>query len=263
MAESKKIMQGAPTWMVTFADLMALLLTMFVMLLSFAEMDVKKYEQLAGNMHEAFGIQYLKKLAGIVEIDGGPVGVAPKQAVPKVMLDLKIDDVIGDKAPEKIDPVTPPAGETLFGSVEKAMADEIAKSLANVEERQGEVIVRFPEKVAFPSGTEIMTTEFLVALNNLAVVLQRTKGDIIVAGHTDDRPIHTDVFRSNWDLSTARANSVIHFLLENPNIAPGRLAAMGYADSRPLIANDSDANRAINRRVEIIIRKTAQPSSVE
>ncbi len=256
MAEGKKILQGAPTWMVTFADLMALLLTLFVMLLSFAEMDVKRYEQLAGNMSEAFGIQYLKKLAGIIESDGGPVGVAPRETTPKVVLDLKIDDVIGDKEPEKNDQETPPVDESLMDSVEKAIADEIANSLAKVEEREGEVIVRFPERVAFPSGTGTLTTEFLVALNNLTAVLEGTKGDIIIAGHTDDRPIHTDMFRSNWDLSTARANSVIHFLLENTNIDPGRLVAMGYADSRPLVANDSEANRAINRRVEVIIRKS-------
>ena len=247
--------------MVTFADLMALLLTMFVMMLSFAELDAKRYEQIAGAMNEAFGLQYLKKLAGIIEPDGGPAGVAPRQTVPKVLLDLKVDDVIGNQPPEIVDPNAPLARESLMKTVEKAMAEEISRSLADVEERDGEVVVRFPEKIAFPSGAETLTTEFLVALNNLTAVLEGTNGDIIIAGHTDDRPIQTQVFRSNWDLSTARANSVIHFLLEHTSIDPNRLAAMGYADSRPLAPNDTDINRAINRRVEIIIRKASAASS--
>ena len=262
MSGAKKI-QGAPTWMVTFADLMALLLTMFVLLLSFADMDVKKYQQIAGVMSESFGLQYIKKLAGVIESDGGPVGIAPKHTVPKVVQDLKFGDEIGEQPPDTINPEASLAGPTLMKSVQQAMAAEIARSLANVEERDGEVVVRFPEKIAFPSGKETLTTEFLVALNNLAIVLESAKGDIIIAGHTDNRPIHTDVFRSNWDLSTARANSVIHFLLENTGIDPGRLAAMGYGDSRPLVSNDTDDDRAINRRVEIIIRKDLRPLPAE
>ncbi len=261
MAGGKKILPGAPTWMVTFADLMALLLTMFVMLLSFADMDAKKYQQLAGNMSQAFGIQYLKNLAGIIESDGGPVGIAPRQTVPKVVLDLKVGDMITDQPPQT--PAPPPADESLMASVKQAMAREIAKSMAKVEERKGEVVVRFPEKVAFPSGAETLTEDFIATLKNLAPVLEKTKGDIIIAGHTDDRPIKTPLFRSNWDLSTARANSVIQFLLQNTSIDPGRLASMGYGDSRPLVANDSAANRAINRRVEIIIRKDGRRPSPE
>jgi len=244
---------GAPMWMVTFADLMALLLTMFVLLLSFAEMNVQRYQQIAGNMRGAFGLQYIKKLAGIIEDDGGPLGKAAKVNVPRVVQELRVGDKIGDRPVE-----TPEAApeETLAQSLEKAMHEEISQAMAKVEEREGEVVVRFPEKIAFPSGAETLTTEFLVALNNLSSVISKTEGDIIIAGHTDDRPISTARFRSNWDLSAARANSVIHYLLEFTDIAPSRLAAMGYADSRPLVANDTDENRAINRRVEIIIRKS-------
>jgi len=251
---------GAPVWMVTFADLMSLLLTLFVMMLTFAQMDAEKYQQLAGSMKNAFGVQYIKKLAGVIETDGGAAGVALKNAIPKAVVDLQIGDVITDQSPEPAKPKTPPVKKNLLKSVTTAMAEEISKSLAKVEERHGEVIVRFPEKVAFPSGRNSLTPEFLVALNNLAAVLEKTKGDIIIAGHTDNRPIHTDQFRSNWDLSTARANSVVHFLLKHTSIDPKRLATMGFADSRPLVANDSESNRAINRRVEIIIRKPNQPS---
>jgi len=252
---------GAPAWMVTFADLMSLLLTLFVLLLTFAKMDAEKYQQIAGNMREAFGIQYFKKLAGIVEEEGGLAGIAARSKVPRVVQELKVDDVAGETPVD--DEVEIETEENLGEAVKEVIAEQIAQSMANVEVRADEVVVRFPAKIAFPSGEEILTTEFLVALNNLAVVIAKTEGEIIIAGHTDDHPISTERFRSNWDLSTARANSVIHYLLELTTIDPARLSAMGYADSRPLRPNDSEENRAANRRVEIIIRKKPPPAEPE
>ncbi len=251
----KKPPAGAPVWMTTFADLMSLLLTLFVLMLTFAKMDVEKYQQLAGSMKNAFGVQYIKKLAGIIEEDGGPAGISVKSKVPKVVMELQIDDTLGEQDVAVEKPEVPV--DNLAENVTQAMAEQISKSMANVEEREGEVIVRFPGKFAFPSGTESLTSEFLIALNNLAVVIKESEGEIIIAGHTDDRPIKTDRFRSNWDLSTARANSVVQYLLEFTDVDQSRLATMGYADSRPLAANDSEENRALNRRVEVIFRKVA------
>jgi len=251
----KKPPAGAPVWMTTFADLMSLLLTLFVLMLTFAKMDVEKYQQLAGSMKNAFGVQYIKKLAGIIEEDGGPAGISVKSKVPKVVVELQIDDTIGKQDVAVVKPEEPV--DNLAANVTQAIAEQISKSVANVEEREGEVIVRFPGKFAFPSGTESLTSEFLIALNNLAAVIKKSKGEIIIAGHTDDRPIKTDRFRSNWDLSTARANSVVQYLLEFTDVDQSRLATMGYADSRPLAANDTEENRALNRRVEVIFRKAA------
>ncbi len=251
----KKPPAGAPVWMTTFADLMSLLLTLFVLMLTFAKMDVEKYQQLAGSMKNAFGVQYIKRLAGIIEEDGGPAGISVKSKVPKVVVELQIDDTIGKQDVAVVKPDEPV--DNLAANVTQAIAEQISKSMANVEEREGEVIVRFPGKFAFPSGTESLTSEFLIALNNLAAVIKKSKGEIIIAGHTDDRPIKTDRFRSNWDLSTARANSVVQYLLEFTDVDQSRLATMGYADSRPLAANDTEENRALNRRVEVIFRKAA------
>ncbi len=251
----KKPPAGAPVWMTTFADLMSLLLTLFVLMLTFAKMDVEKYQQLAGSMKNAFGVQYIKKLAGIIEEDGGPAGISIKSKVPKVVVELQIDDTMGEQNVAVVKSAEPV--DNLAANVSQAIAEQISKSMANVEEREGEVIVRFPGTFAFPSGTESLTSEFLIALNNLAVVIKGSKGEIIIAGHTDDRPIKTDRFRSNWDLSTARANSVVQYLLEFTDVDRSRLATMGYADSRPLAPNDTEENRALNRRVEVIFRKAA------
>jgi len=82
-----------------------------------------------------------------------------------------------------------------------------------------------------------------------------TPGGVVVAGHTDNVPIHTARFRSNWELSSGRAVSVVHSLLKNPEIDPSRVTIEGYADSRPLVPNDTAENRAVNRRVEMVLER--------
>ena len=248
--------RGNPKWIVTFADLMSLLLTLFVMMLTFSQLDLQKYRELAGSMKDAFGVQYLVRLAGFIEQGGGPAGIALKNQTPKLVDDLEADDIVGEHEKNREAATSP---DELAASVKQVMAEQISRATANVEVREGEVIVRFPGRFAFPSGGESLTFEFLVALKNLIPVLEAAEGEVVVAGHTDDRPISTERFRSNWDLSTARANSVVHYMLRHSAIDSSRLAVMGYADSRPLAANDGPEGRARNRRVEIIIRKTAPP----
>jgi chemotaxis protein MotB len=241
---SKKARAGAPTWMVTFADMMSLLLALFVLLLSFAEMDVIRYKQMAGAMREAFGVHKETRLAGVVEIDGSPHKDHARVVLP----------VPQPEASERPGREDPEPGE-LTEPVREAMANEIARALIDVEESEGDVVIRLQDRAAFGSGSEALTDTFLPTLEKLGEILADTEGDILVAGHTDDVPISAGRFRSNWDLSTARAVSVVHYLLANTPIDRGRLTAQGYGDSRPLVPNDSEEGRAANRRVEITVRK--------
>ena len=128
---------------------------------------------------------------------------------------------------------------------------------ARADSPGGPVVIRFSPDVAFDPGRHELKQSFLPTLDKLARVLTAAPGQIIVAGHTDDVPIATTRYRSNWDLSTARAVSVVQHLLDHATINPARVSAQGYADSRPLVPNNSPENRAINRRVEISIE---QPS---
>jgi len=261
--EGAKVVKGAPLWMTTFADLMSLLMTLFILLLTFAEMDVKKYQQLAGNMKEAFGIQHIKRMAGIIEKDGNVTRKTASSKVPKVVQELAPMDEVGepeeetDKQEEAPPDPKNKQNEQIAENVKAAISDEISQALANVRMTDEGVVVQFPNKIAFPSGNDMLTPEFLSALEKMKTVLETATGEIIVVGHTDNLPIKTDRFRSNWDLSGSRASSVVHFLLENTTIEPGRLGAVGYADSRPLESNDTPEGRASNRRVEIIIRPKA------
>ena len=98
-----------------------------------------------------------------------------------------------------------------------------------------------------------MTKEFAYVLGQMIPILQRTSGDVLVAGHTDDVPITGGQYGSNWGLSAARSTSVVHELLKSGDIPPERVTVQGFGESRPLVANDTPENRAKNRRVEISI----------
>jgi len=108
----------------------------------------------------------------------------------------------------------------------------------------------------FDTGKADLKPGAIDALKHIATILRRIPHQVTLAGHTDDIPIHTQYFPSNWELSTARASAVARFLIEQMHIPAERLCVSGYADTHPLRSNISDENRAVNRRVEIMISKT-------
>ncbi len=115
------------------------------------------------------------------------------------------------------------------------------------------VRVRIRESDSFPSGSADLQTQFYPILDKLSKILKKSKGRIIVAGHTDDIPISTRYYSSNWVLSSARAASVVHYLAEVKRLDPPRMEIRAYADTQPIVENTSSKNRAQNRRVEIIV----------
>ena len=256
---------GAPAWIVTFADLVTLLLALFVLLLTFAELNVERYKQIAGSMREAFGLQSIVRLAGVFELDGSPqreharhVMALPIPVAPTADDENRTEE---PNASEKsvlqeigIGPQREVPESPVFQRLKQVMAVEVADSVAELEQRDGAIIIRFRNNFAFPLGSRDLSGPILLAPDKLGAILEKTEGQIVVAGHTDDSPIANERFRSNWDLSTARAVSVVHYWL-GTRIGPDRLSAEGHADSRPRGPNDSPENRAINRRVEVSIRE--------
>jgi len=264
----KKCVEGAPTWIVTFADLMSLLLTFFVLLLSFSVMEVDKFKKIAGAMSDAFGLQSMDKKSGIIELDGSPAAGATKHVVPIPIPEMEVTEqvapdeedivegkeepvqVVPDKAAEK--------AKRTFNDLQTVMANEIASDVMDIIRAGNVTVVRFPDKVSFPSGSGEFKDDFLPILTKFLTVLQESEGQILISGHTDDLPISTDQYRSNWDLSAGRAISVAHYILQYTSIDPSRITVQGFADSRPLVPNDSPENRSKNRRVEITIRSLGE-----
>ncbi len=133
------------------------------------------------------------------------------------------------------------------------LKNEIADGLVTVEAIEDKIIIRIQEKGSFASGSADFNPGFLDVIDRISDALVRSPGRVIVAGHTDNVPIYTERFRSNWELSSARAVTVVHALLMNPGISEDRVLIEGHADSHPLVPNDSAEHRATNRRVELII----------
>ena len=115
------------------------------------------------------------------------------------------------------------------------------------------MLIRIRERGSFGSGRSELKQEFLPILQLIAEVLNAREGHFIISGHTDDIPIETRKFRSNWDLSAARAASVVHFFIQQGDVDPERMEIRALSDNEPIVPNDSWENRAQNRRVEISV----------
>lgn len=266
--------------MTTFADLMSLLMCFFVLLLSFAEMDVLKFKRLAGSMREAFGVQALvradevPKGTSIIAQEFSPGKPEPtplNEIWQKTMdarentLDVACQDLgssnVGESGDAQqmvvVDKVRDLVGETEDDAIElaTALAKEIAAGVLEVETKGRQIIVRIKEHGTFQSGQADLTPNFRPVLRIIQDVLRHTEGRIVVEGHTDDVPISTARFRSNWALSSARAVSVAHALFGDGELDQSRFTIAGYADTRPLVSNETEAGRARNRRVEIVINQ--------
>ncbi len=256
----KKEGAGVPAWVMTFADLMTLLMCFFVLLLSFAEMDILKFKQVAGSMKEAFGVQRtVVSDRSETEMD----------FVEGQVSDMPLHEKVGDM--DSVDPkaLDPQAMEKMLEEIQaeqtkaeasklaSLLSEEIAAGAIELESTSDSIIIRINEKASFPSGRAKLRTGFVDVLDKIHLALSEVKGTVTVAGHTDDRPIHTKRFRSNWELSAGRAVSVVHALLRSNLLDSRRFLIEGHGASRPLVANDTPENRARNRRVEItlILRK--------
>ena len=129
--------------------------------------------------------------------------------------------------------------------------------LAIQRQEVGERVFRAIGESAFVADGAKFASGVEPTLKRIASILRATKGQILVSGHTDNSPISTARFRSNWDLSSARAVSVVHFLITWTAVSPSRITAQGFADSRPLVKNDTPDYQSRNRRVEISIEITS------
>jgi len=139
----------------------------------------------------------------------------------------------------------------------RTLERELASSCIVLIDQGNRIIIRFPDATAFFAGGAKFASGVEPELKRIASILRATKGQILVSGHTDNSPISTARFRSNWDLSSARAVSVVHFLIARAAVSPSRITSQGFADSRPLVKNDTPENQSRNRRVEISIEITS------
>ena len=270
--------RGLPAYLATFADLMSLLMCFFVLLLSFSEMDVQKYKQVAGSMKNAFGVQNEIK---VKDIPKGTSIIAqefsPGRPQPTPLNEVRQNTTASmeDTLDVRCAPGTNEAREAAQEKAKEAaimerlvkmteadavdVAAELKADITNgsveVETRNRRIVIRVKEQGSFPSGSATLRQSFLPIMAKIQDAMKGIPGDYSVEGHTDDVPISTARFRSNWELSSARAVSVAQELLKGGELDPKKFVIKGYGDVRPLVPNDTAAHRARNRRVEIVIEQ--------
>ena len=289
---------GLPAWMGTFADLMSLLMCFFVLLLSFSEMDVLKFKQIAGSMKFAFGVQNkievkdIPKGTSIIaqefrpgKPDPTPIEVIQQQTMEMTqqMLEFQAGDETsaggrqeqrgterGGQSQSTSDEMSAEAMKKAQDELEKAQQEQVndlVKKIAQqldkqiqdgaieVESLGQQVVIRIRENGSFPSGSAFLQPQFKPIIKEIGELLNTVPGEIMVAGNTDNQGISSELFSSNWDLSSKRAVAIAHELVKVRDFDQSRLLVVGYADSRPLVPNTNALNRRRNRRVEISINQ--------
>jgi chemotaxis protein MotB len=279
--------EGNPDgWMVTFSDLMSLLLCFFVLILSMAEVDIIKYKQLADSMSEAFGVQRdmelesVPKGTSVVSTEFRPgipdetiVDVVQQVTQDQTRNSLRIGNPDAPVADEKdvrdevltYDEMMELIQETELDAemLRRLLRTEIDQGQIDVESEARTIIIRIRERGSFTSGSALLNTSFVGVIDKIASALTQIEGKIAVEGHTDDVPINTFAYPSNWDLSAARSVSVVRRMLNISTLRPDRVTASGFADTRAQAINSTAEGRARNRRVEILVRQPLSENSTE
>ena len=286
-----KCPDGIPAWVMTFADLMSLLLAFFVLLFSFSEMDKAIYKELAGSLKEAFGVQREVKVKeppkgiNIIAREFSPGRPTPtpinevRQKTSAQYQEFPVftdpaehgqenqdkktddnDDVVSDD--ELDSKLSAEAGRIKIDSklISEELSEEIKNGLIDLQVEEQRIILRIREKGAFPSGSAKLIKPFSSITAKISKVFKDFDGMIIVSGHTDNYPIRTKRFRSNWELSASRAVSVIHELSKDRVLRNKKYELAAFADTQPVDTNKTYLGRAKNRRVEITMDYSKIPS---
>ena len=234
-------------WLVSYADFITLLFAFFVVLYASSQVDKKKMGQLAFAIQSAFqemGVFQGKNIGPPTE-DGGGGPVQPR-ANPDDLAMLTPPKVQGP-------PISRPDVGTLKRELEEVLAPEIQRHEIALHIGPDGLVISLREMGFFDSGSAIMRRDSEKAFARVAVLIKQYPCNIRVEGHTDTVPIHTAQFKSNWELSTARATEVIRKLILQYGFAPERLSASGYGEFHPTATNATEEGRRTNRRVDLVI----------
>lgn len=221
-------------WLVSYADFITLLFAFFVVMFAVSQVDSKK----VGRFTESFS-----KAVGIDMFPDSGKGLLPGA-------DTQFATAVENDTP-KGSPLPIELQGFRIAITELTKKKELPKELAIIE-RRNELVIRLADDVLFASGDDELQPKSVQAFQAIAKQLHDRPVEVRVEGHTDDRPIHTSHFRSNWELSTSRATAVVR-LLAKEGIDAKRLSAAGYGEFHPLAGNDTDEGRRKNRRVDLVI----------
>jgi len=284
--------EGLPAWMGTFADLMSLLMCFFVLLLSFSEMDVLKFKQIAGSMSFAFGVQNkievkdIPKGTSVIAMefrpgkpDPTPIETIQQQTIEMTqqMLEFQAGDEDsaggrqkqrGEQRGGQAQQTATDSSSSASQSSEESQTAELMKKVAQQLQKQildgsiemeslgQQLTIRIRENGSFSAGSAFLQPQFQPVIRKIGTLLADVPGEIAISGHSDGQHIANELYRSNWDLSAQRAVAVAEAMRTAPGFDESRMSVVGMADTNPIVENATSASdRARNRRVEININQ--------
>jgi chemotaxis protein MotB len=236
-------------WLVSYADFITLLFAFFTTLYAISTVDQKKVGKMVYSMRTAFNLDFFKGQ----QAESSPVGGGTKIAV-----------LAG--------PPEPPAGGNgkgigsdrylrLVQELTQLAEDPALKGRIEIRQEKRGVVIALSEAAFFGSGSADLQKGTSVALGVVAAKLKEKGYEILVEGHTDNMPVRSRTFRSNWELSTARATTVVAYLVDQMGYEPTKVGAAGYGEHKPVASNDTSEGRARNRRVDIVVSPPSQETA--
>lgn len=216
-------------WLDTYADTITLLLTFFILLYSMSSVDAKKLNELSNALQ--------RSLKGDVKVEE--------------LSDIKEIATNNEKSTEQIQ-------EDLVKKLNETIEANSFTDVIKVRDEDRGVVLQLDETILFDPGKADLKKKSQNVLNMVTKIVKDLPNDVLIEGNTDDVPMFNKEFQSNWELSTARAVSVVKYFVSTKNLDPTRFSVKGYGEYKPLVENNSTKNRTINRRVDILIVKEQQ-----
>ncbi len=231
--------------MATFSDMMTLLLCLFVLLFAMSSTQEESFKELVQSLRSALGVQQVPEAGtreGLV-MHNIPTEKTATEAVDEAggMVQKELNEIVSDVR-------------------ELVMFNQLG-GMVKVEQNEMGAVITISDVVLFPPGDSRMTEDGLKIIRKIAIVLAQFQYHIQIAGHTDNTPISSACYPSNWELSASRACEVVRYLTQN-GLDPTMLSAVGYGEFRPIDTNDTPEGRAQNRRVEIVYLREHIASAV-
>jgi len=239
---------GMERWLISYADFITLLMVFFVVMYAMSKVDVNKYAAMASSLSSVLSGQTMT----IMDSPGpavvpGMSGKELKEGQAQQQAEL---NEVKEQIEKFIKSEQFQASMKDTGQTSTKLSDYI-----NIIEQERGLVISFKDALLFASGSDELTPQAGLIIRQVGMALGSIPNYIRVEGHTDNRPISTSKFPSNWELSVMRASNVLHILQRDCGIDPSRLSAVGYGEYRPLGPNDDSMGQAMNRRVDIVILK--------
>lgn len=238
-------------WLISYADFITLLFAVFVTLYAMSQTDKKKMDQLVSSLRESFG--YVKTGASSEKLN--LTESTDLRSIPSIRQQVLTPGLRHSQ--QDASTALAQASTKEFLAIKAAIEENLKKSGAqnkvSVDITKRGLVVSLKEAGFFDSGDAAVKRESILLLAMVGRSIAGYSNPVRIEGNTDDVPINSGTYRSNWELSTARATNIVHYLIDNYKFRPGKISAVGYGEFRPMADNGTEAGRAKNRRVDIVL----------